>query len=72
MVGLYDSFIHRLWYYFAISFIGAMLALALTNNSLNIFTILGIIMLIGLVCKKCHYGRLYQSTTLLEKRLELP
>src|SRR5690606_10214295 len=31
--------------------IGALLALALTNNSLNIFTILGLIMLIGLVAK---------------------
>ncbi|MCZ8229666.1 efflux RND transporter permease subunit [Flavobacterium sp.] len=53
MVGLYDSFVHPFVVLFAIplSFIGAMLALALTNNSLNIFTILGIIMLIGLVCK---------------------
>jgi HAE1 family hydrophobic/amphiphilic exporter-1 len=34
-----------------LSFIGGLYALALTNNSLNIFTILGIIMLIGLVCK---------------------
>src|SRR3546814_19298119 len=31
--------------------IGAFLALALTNNTLNIFTILGLIMLIGLVAK---------------------
>jgi HAE1 family hydrophobic/amphiphilic exporter-1 len=31
--------------------IGALLALALTQNSLNIFSILGIIMLIGLVAK---------------------
>ncbi|KUJ63148.1 acriflavin resistance protein [Flavobacteriaceae bacterium CRH] len=53
MVSLYDSFVHPFVVLFAIplSFIGAMLALALTNNSLNIFTILGIIMLIGLVCK---------------------
>ncbi|WP_281636543.1 efflux RND transporter permease subunit [Flavobacterium marginilacus] len=53
MVGLYDSFMHPFVVLFAIplSFIGAMLALALTNNTLNIFTILGIIMLIGLVCK---------------------
>ncbi|MFD0835049.1 efflux RND transporter permease subunit [Mariniflexile aquimaris] len=53
MVALYDSFVHPFVVLFAIplSFIGAMLALALTNNSLNIFTILGIIMLIGLVCK---------------------
>ena len=53
MVSLYDSFAHPFVVLFAIplSFIGAMLALALTNNTLNIFTILGIIMLIGLVCK---------------------
>lgn len=53
MVSLYDSFVHPFVVLFAIplSFIGAMLALALTNNTLNIFTILGIIMLIGLVCK---------------------
>jgi HAE1 family hydrophobic/amphiphilic exporter-1 len=52
MVGLYDSFAHPFVVLFAIplSFIGA-LALALTNNTLNIFTILGVIMLIGLVCK---------------------
>ncbi len=53
MVSLYDSFIHPFVVLFSIplSFIGALLALALTNNTLNIFTILGIIMLIGLVCK---------------------
>src|SRR5690606_37082452 len=34
-----------------LSIIGALLALALTNNTLNIFTILGLIMLIGLVAK---------------------
>jgi hydrophobe/amphiphile efflux-1 (HAE1) family protein len=53
MVSLYDSFIHPFVVLFAIplSFIGALLALALTNNTLNIFTILGVIMLIGLVCK---------------------
>lgn len=53
MVGLYDSFAHPFVVLFAIplSFIGALLALALTNKTLNIFTILGIIMLIGLVCK---------------------
>ena len=53
MVSLYDSFIHPFVVLFSIplSFIGALLALALTNNSLNIFTILGIIMLIGLVAK---------------------
>jgi HAE1 family hydrophobic/amphiphilic exporter-1 len=50
---LYDSFVMPLVVLFSVplSFIGALLALGLTNNSLNIFTILGIIMLIGLVCK---------------------
>ncbi len=53
MVALYDSYVHPFVVLFAVplSFIGALLALGLTNNSLNIFTILGIIMLIGLVCK---------------------
>lgn len=53
MVGLYDSFMTPFVVLFSIplSFIGALLALALTNESLNIFTILGIIMLIGLVAK---------------------
>lgn len=53
MVALYDSFATPLVVLFSIplSFIGALLALALTNQSLNIFTILGIIMLIGLVAK---------------------
>ncbi|WP_039053831.1 efflux RND transporter permease subunit [Sphingobacterium sp. T2] len=53
MVALYDNFITPFVVLFSIplSFIGALLALALTNQSLNIFTILGIIMLIGLVAK---------------------
>jgi HAE1 family hydrophobic/amphiphilic exporter-1 len=53
MVALYNSFVYPFVVLFSVplSFIGALLALALTNNSLNIFTILGIIMLIGLVCK---------------------
>lgn len=53
MVALYDSFVHPFVVMFSIplSVIGALLALALTNQSLNIFTILGMIMLIGLVAK---------------------
>ena len=53
MVALYDDFVTPFVVLFSIplSFIGALFALALTNNSLNIFTILGIIMLIGLVAK---------------------
>src|SRR5690606_13908890 len=53
VVALYDSFSTPFVVLFSIplSFIGALLLLALTNQSLNIFTILGIIMLIGLVAK---------------------
>ncbi|CCG52233.1 Probable multidrug resistance protein. AcrB/AcrD/AcrF family protein [Flavobacterium indicum GPTSA100-9 = DSM 17447] len=53
MVALYDDFVTPFVVLFSIplSFIGALFALALTDNSLNIFTILGIIMLIGLVTK---------------------
>ena len=53
LVVLYDSYLYPFVVLFSIplSFIGALWALALTNNSLNIFTILGTIMLIGLVAK---------------------
>src|SRR5690606_20902836 len=53
MVILYDSFSKPFVILFSIplSFIVALLFLALTNQTLNIFTILGIIMLIGLVAK---------------------
>ncbi|WP_285009416.1 efflux RND transporter permease subunit [Pedobacter faecalis] len=53
MVALYDSFVYPLVVMFSLplAMIGALLALALTNNSLGIFTILGLIMLMGLVAK---------------------
>lgn len=53
MVALYDDYVRPFVVLFSIplSLIGALLALALTNNTLNIFSILGIIMLIGLVAK---------------------
>lgn len=53
MVALYDDYVRPFVVMFSIplSLIGALLALALTNNTLNIFSILGIIMLIGLVAK---------------------
>jgi HAE1 family hydrophobic/amphiphilic exporter-1 len=53
MVALYNNFIHPFVVLFSIplAIIGALLALALSNNSLNLFTILGLIMLIGLVAK---------------------
>jgi hydrophobic/amphiphilic exporter-1 (mainly G- bacteria), HAE1 family len=53
MAALYNSFIYPFIVLFSVplAIIGALLALALTMNSLNIFTILGIIMQIGLVSK---------------------
>lgn len=53
LVALYNNFIYPFVVLFSIplAIIGAFLALALSNNSLNIFTILGLIMLIGLVAK---------------------
>ncbi len=53
MVALYDSFVYPFVILFSIplAMIGALLALALTMNALNIFSILGIIMLVGLVAK---------------------
>ncbi len=53
MVALYNSYIYPFVVLFSIpvAIIGALLALALTGNSLSIFSIIGIIMLIGLVAK---------------------
>ena len=53
MVALYDSFIYPFVVLFSIpvAMIGALLALALTMKTLSIFSILGIIMLVGLVGK---------------------
>jgi HAE1 family hydrophobic/amphiphilic exporter-1 len=53
MVALYDSYVTPFVVLFSIpvAMIGALLALALTMKSLSIFSILGIIMLVGLVGK---------------------
>lgn len=53
MVALYDNFVYPFVVLFSIplAMVGALWALALTANTLSIFTILGIIMLIGLVAK---------------------
>jgi len=53
MVTLYDSFSYPLVVLFSIplAVVGALFILVLTNNSINIFTLLGMIMLIGLVAK---------------------
>ena len=53
MVLLYDNYIYPLVVLFAIpmSFIGAFLALALSQSSLTIFTIMGFVVMMGLVSK---------------------
>lgn len=53
MVALYESVIHPFVVLFSIpvAMIGALLALALTMESLSIFAIVGLIMLLGLVAK---------------------
>jgi HAE1 family hydrophobic/amphiphilic exporter-1 len=53
MVALYDNFVYPFVVLFSIplAIIGALVALALSAQTLSLFTILGIIMLIGLVAK---------------------
>jgi hydrophobe/amphiphile efflux-1 (HAE1) family protein len=53
MVALYNSWMYPFIVLFSIpvAMVGALLALALTMKSLNIFSILGIIMMVGLVAK---------------------
>jgi multidrug efflux pump subunit AcrB len=53
LVALYDSFYYPLVVLFSIpmAVIGALFALALTQQSLSIFSVLGLIMLVGLVGK---------------------
>jgi HAE1 family hydrophobic/amphiphilic exporter-1 len=53
MVALYNSYLHPFVVLFSIptAVIGALLALALTGNYLNIFTIIGMMVLLGLVAK---------------------
>lgn len=53
MVALYDSYVYPFVVLFSIpvAMVGAMIALAITGKALTIFSLLGIIMLIGLVAK---------------------
>jgi HAE1 family hydrophobic/amphiphilic exporter-1 len=53
MVALYDSYIYPLVVMFSLplAIIGSFLALALTKGTLSIFSIMGLIMLMGLVAK---------------------
>jgi len=53
MVLLYNDFVYPFVVLFAIpmSFIGAFLALAIAKSSLSIFTLMGLVVMMGLVCK---------------------
>ena len=53
MVALYESYLHPFVVLFSIplSIIGALFALAMAQETINIFTMLGVIMLIGIVTK---------------------
>ena len=53
MVALYESLVSPLAIMFSLplSLVGAFLGLALTGNTLNIFSLLGLVMLMGLVTK---------------------
>jgi HAE1 family hydrophobic/amphiphilic exporter-1 len=53
MVALYDSFVYPFIVLFSlpVALIGALLALALARENLSIFSIIGMIMLMGLVAK---------------------
>jgi HAE1 family hydrophobic/amphiphilic exporter-1 len=79
MVALYDSYVYPFVVIFSIplAMIGAMIALAVSGKSLSIFSMLGIIMLIGLVTKnaillvdRTNQTRLDQGLTVYEALLE--
>jgi HAE1 family hydrophobic/amphiphilic exporter-1 len=79
MVALYDSYVYPFVVLFSIplAMVGAMIALAVSGKALSIFTILGIIMLTGLVAKnaillvdRTNQTRLDQGLTVYEALLE--
>jgi HAE1 family hydrophobic/amphiphilic exporter-1 len=53
MVSLFESFIHPFTIMFSlpVAFVGGFTALALTNNNLNVFSMIGILLSMGLVTK---------------------
>jgi len=53
MVALFESFLLPLtiWFSVPLAMVGALIALALTGQTLNIFSMIGLIMLVGLVTK---------------------
>jgi len=79
MVALYDSYVYPFVVLFSIpmAVIGAFVALAISGKSLTIFSMLGLIMLIGLVAKnaillvdRTNQTRLEQGLSVYEALLE--
>ena len=72
MVALYDSYVYPFVVLFSIpvAMIGALLALALTMKALSIFSLLGIIMLVGLVGKNAIL--LVDRTNQMKEERNLP
>ena len=79
MVALYDSYVYPFVVLFSLplAMVGAMVALAAAGKSLSIFTMLGIIMLMGLVAKnaillvdRTNQTRLEQGLSVYDALLE--
>ncbi|MBW7888942.1 MAG: efflux RND transporter permease subunit [Bacteroidetes bacterium] len=79
LVALYDSYAHPIAVLFSLplAIVGAMLALAITGKSISIFTMLGMIMLMGLVAKnaillvdRTNQTRLEHGLTVYEALME--
>jgi HAE1 family hydrophobic/amphiphilic exporter-1 len=79
MVALYDSYVYPVVVLFSLplAMIGAMAALAISGSALSIFSLLGIIMLMGLVAKnaillvdRTNQTRLESGLTVYEALLE--
>ncbi len=72
MVALYDSYLYPFVVLFSIplAMVGAFLGLALTAKSMSIYSILGIIMLVGLVAKNAIL--LVDRTNQMKKESGLP
>jgi HAE1 family hydrophobic/amphiphilic exporter-1 len=79
MVALYDSYVYPFVVLFSLplAMVGAMVALAVTGKALSIFTMLGIIMLMGLVAKnaillvdRTNQTRLEQGLSVYDALLE--
>jgi hydrophobic/amphiphilic exporter-1 (mainly G- bacteria), HAE1 family len=73
MVALYDSYVYPFVVLFSIplALVGSMIALAATGKALSIFTMLGIIMLTGLVAKNAILLVDRTNQTRLEKGLSV-